>query len=148
MTALSRAPYYPPALAPREFVVLLANATLAMYDAVLVGNPAPVTKAAYERMTHPRPGDIVVEISRRGRDWPRSSGVGRFLFAADRKPRTEEEWLDAERAGFWRARKRDPRPNVEPDMLDYFYIDPLDGAQRACWENAQFIAVPDGKSRG
>lgn len=143
VTALPRTPYYPPARAPREFVVMLANATYAMHRAVLVGNPAQVTAEAYERMTHPRPGDIVVEISSVSRsDWPMSSGVGELLFAADRKPRTAEEWEEAVAAGFWKARKQRPRANVEPDLFDYFYVDPLDGAQRTCWENANFIAVP------
>lgn len=136
MTALSRAPYHPPALEPREFVVLLANVTYAMYNATLTGDPAPVTREAYERMTDPRPGDLVVEISSRGhRGWPQSSAVGRLLFVAGVKPRTEDEWLEAQAAGRWRT---DRAHFGGP----YWYVDPLDGAQRACWSNCQFIAMP------
>lgn len=143
MASLSSKPYYPPPLSRRELVVLLANATYAMYRAVLVGNPAPITKEAYQRMQAPQPGDVVVEISSVSRrDWPLSTGVGTLLFTADRKPRTDAEWIAAQEAGFWRARKQRPRANAEPDLSDYWYVDPLDGAQRACWQNAQFIAVP------
>lgn len=71
-------------------------------------------------------------------------GLGRLLFIAGRKPVTEEEWAEAETAGRWEldaasvshalgASKRGRGP--------YYFVDPLDGSQRKCWDNAEFIRL-------
>jgi hypothetical protein len=54
-----------------ERVWLLANAMLALWDACLVGNPAPRVAEMYERMRHPVIGDVVLETTTVWhKDWP------------------------------------------------------------------------------
>jgi hypothetical protein len=44
-------------------VVALGAAGHAAYTNCLIGGAPPVLRAYYERATHPRPGDLVVEVS-------------------------------------------------------------------------------------
>lgn len=141
MTPLSRKPHYPSPETPTELVKLLAWATLELWDACVVGNPAPRVQEIYEEMSNPKPGDIVLEISSAGqREWPQGKHLGRLLLRCKAMPRTEEEWTEAEGAGDW---KMDSRRGYGP----YWYVDPLDGSQRRRWSNAQFIRVPSAQER-
>jgi hypothetical protein len=137
VTALSRKPYYPPARATPELVRMLANVTEELVRACCVGDPAPRVREMWEQLQNPQPGDIVLETSSRRRDpeWP-AQALGLLLFVTGVKVRTEEQWAEAERAGWWRIDRR--RANAE----GYWYVDPLDGSQRAVWENCSFVRVP------
>jgi hypothetical protein len=136
MTMASRAPHYPQP-DPKALARAVAYATLAAYHASLVGDPARVTREVCEALTRPpRKGDLALEISSRDRpEWP-GNALGRVLFVANVKPRTEEDWIEATEAGEF---KMDSTRGYGP----YVYLDPLDGSQRACWENAAFLVVPE-----
>lgn len=55
----------------------LATVTSHLFDACLVGNPAPRVQAMYLRLTHPQLGDYIIETSwrRHQPDWWRAFGV-------------------------------------------------------------------------
>lgn len=136
MTSFSRTPYFPPAATTKEFALLLATATMEIWDSCLVGNPAPAVQRRYELMKNPRPGDLVLEISSCGRKtWP-GRALGYLIFVCKAKPRTAEEWLDAVDAGYW---KMDSVRGYGP----YWLVDPIDGSQRTFWNDARFIRVPE-----
>lgn len=135
MNALSQAPHFPEALSSQDTAGLLAEVAYERWRATLVGNPAPVVRDMYERITNPQPGDLVLEVTTRGRDgWP-GPALGRLLFVAGRKPRSEDEWHEAKAAGWWkmeRAKFGGP----------YWYVDPIDGvSQRTAWANCDFIVA-------
>jgi hypothetical protein len=44
-------------------VIALGAAGYAAYRNCIVGDPAPLVRAYYERATNPRPGDLVVEVT-------------------------------------------------------------------------------------
>ena len=52
----------PPAISVEMKQLMLPMAYRA-YTALLIGGAPPVTKAMYERMTRPQPGDLIIELS-------------------------------------------------------------------------------------
>jgi hypothetical protein len=99
-----------------EMVWLLAHSMLAIHDACLVGNPAPRVAAMYERMTHPQPGDVVLETGTCWRpDWPERA-LGRLI-------------------------RIEPGANQFEDayVVESMYY--ADGAITT-WQNCHFIALP------
>lgn len=98
-----------------ELIWLLAHATLALWDACLVGNPAPVVQEMYERMRHPQIGDVVLEHGTRWfKDWPERA-LGRLV--------------DVE---------KDPLGGHYYFVASLYFEDHL----ITRWENASFIALP------
>lgn len=99
-----------------ELIWLLAHSILAIHSACLVGNPAPKVKEMYERMSHPQPGDVVLETGTCWRaDWPERA-LGR-LIRIERGPNEFE---------------------------DTYVVASMYFADRAItnWQNASFIALP------
>lgn len=140
VTPIPYKPYFPPSESPKEFARLLAFTTLALYDACLVGNPAPSVQRQYDEMKNPRPGDLVLEISSRGREtWP-GAALGHLRFVCKAKPRTAEELVEAEADGYF---KMDSARGHGP----YWLVDPIDGSQRTYWTNAHFIRIPPPPER-
>ena len=96
---------------------LLAVIGRALWRATLVANPAPIVKQLGERMRGPRPGDLVMEITRHGKFDPDS--VGRLV-------RTE------------------PPGAVTGDITDRWVVEPLQAPGTVVgWQDADFIALPD-----
>lgn len=130
---MNKKPYHPDPASAGEFAGHLAATAWALYDACLVGNATPSVAARFEWLTHPEPGNLVLEISRRLSS--PGDALGRLLFIAGIRPQTDEEWVEAEADGRWRLSYRHDDP--------YWYIDPLDGSQRTAWTNCTFIRVPE-----
>ncbi|MFD3523860.1 hypothetical protein [Streptomyces sp. NPDC058653] len=118
----------------------------ALYAACLVGNPTPKVADMYARMTAPRPGDLVMELStlRRKRE-PDSliKGFGILVDCREEWASTDEEWA-AETAS---DQDLDPIRDRMTDRAWYIQYGP--NAEDVCrWVNCEFIAVPTGLSAG
>ena len=91
----------------QEDAYLLAIIGRELHRATLIGNAPPVIASLRERMRNPRPGDLVLEISRLGGMMPGRfdpDSIGRLLrIEGDRwvveplhAPGTEQGWQNAE----------------------------------------------------
>lgn len=99
----------------------------------VVGNPAPRVSQLWERVSHPQPGDLVVEVSRAV--WRLDhQGLGILLAHRDEWTERDEEWAGSDAASFG----EDNRVHQ-----DYWYIQyGNDHRDIARWENCEFMAVP------
>lgn len=83
----------PSAMAHRDLIGSLA---CAVYDACMVGNPAPKVLEAWERITHPSVGDLVyVTDGRYRRNAPIETRVHSLGFLVERRREwwsTDEQW--------------------------------------------------------
>ena len=97
---------------------LLYYAGHALWSRANVGSPAPATAQLRKRMRHPRPGDLVIEISGFGRTFDPDS-VGRLV-----------------------------RIEHADDLdLTRYVVAPLGRpGEEQGWQNAEFVAVPDRRS--
>jgi hypothetical protein len=96
---------------------LINNVGRALWESVLVGDPAPAVAELRNRMKRPRPGDLVIEVTMLGRFDPDS--VGRLL-------RVEGD---------------------NPGLPDRYVVEPLHRpGEEQGWRNAQFIALPDQRA--
>ena len=111
---------------PRLMAKIIRGFADKAYGAVLVGNPAPVTKALYERMKDAQIGDLVVEISTLHASQVAVDAVG-ILESAVYEP-AFDDW-DEDKEG-------EPCPKETA-----WYLRTLDGREFR-WTNARFIAVP------
>lgn len=137
MTRVSRKAFYPAAASQMETARLLAETAYEAYSLSLAN--APRNRRVFDAMRNVQAGNLVLEVSSYARSsWP-AAALGHLLFVAGRKPRTEEEWEDAVRAGHWKMEAAKDVRSRGP----YHYIDPIDGSQRRCWEDADFIRVLD-----
>lgn len=102
--------------------LLLVNARL-VYTSCLVGNPCQHVAERLKRITTPRCGDLVMEISSQYESNPLDH-VGRLIMVAD-EPIHHEEWNE------------EPKP-----LVDYWYIETLDG-RLMIWHNCAFIVVSE-----
>lgn len=112
---------------------LLAVSTYRYYLATCVGNPAPAVKADYELMTHPRPGDWVMEITTAWFAQHDTDRIGRLVAIRDEvMPYEDEETATL---------------NDHEELRDKItYIERMDGT--LCrWHNCDFIRVFDSNSR-
>ena len=122
--------------------LLMVQMADALVSATLVGHPAPIVREMYERMSAPRPGDLVVEQSAR-RDPDRCyRGFGILLACREEWATKDEEWeryLQAER-------EASPDGTVFDDERikeRAWYIQYGPSHRDICrWENATFVAVP------
>jgi hypothetical protein len=104
-------------------------------SASLVGNPAPITKQVWDRISHPRVGDLVVEtgvmFSRDLDD--RLKGFGILLAHRDEYMHTDLQWEAV--CSQWEG---EPRPTMEA-----WYIQYGNAAVDICrWSNCDFLAIP------
>ena len=117
-----------------ELLKVCAACGLQAYQNCLVGNAAPAVRDYFQRVTSPRPGDMVLEISNRSA--PPIDRIGRLISVGMENPPPEvlsEEDYDEEEWG---------RP-YPPYQEEAWRIRTLDG--RECrWTNAMFIVIPDG----
>jgi hypothetical protein len=105
-------------------VWLLAASAKQVYNSCLVGNPAPSVARRLELLQHPRPGDLVLEISAlgvRGRE----PVVGRLIGTAKLSLESPDWDVDAD----------GPLP-----LIDYWFIETVFGELQT-WENCKFIRV-------
>lgn len=112
---------------------LLAVSAYRYYMATCVGNPAPAVKADYELLTHPRPGDWVLEASTAWFAQHDADRIGRLIVVRDEITPYEDEETAA--------------LNDHEELHDTFtYIERIDGTLRR-WHNCDFIRVFDSNSR-
>jgi len=97
---------------------LLYYAGRALWFTVNCGDPAPATAQLRNRMRHPQPGDLVIEISGFGRTFDPDS-VGRLI-----------------------------RIEHPDDLdLTRHVVEPLHRpGEEQGWQNSEFVAVPDQRS--
>ena len=106
----------------RLIEIITVNA-IQLWDSVLVGNKAPINEALYQLLKHPRPGDMVLEVTNR------KAGIARIgtLLKVIKEPL--DNW-DEEEAD-------EPAP-----LCEYWYIKDLNGDEQR-WYNCHFIRVLD-----
>jgi len=117
-----------------ELLKVCAACGLQAYQNSLVGNPCPAVRDYYQRVTKPRPGDMVLEITNRAA--PLIDTIGRLISVEMENPPPEvlsEEDYDEEEWG---------RP-YPPYQEKVWRIRTLDG-RKFRWWNADFIVIPDG----
>jgi len=120
--------------------LMMLGTARALHSAVLVGNPAPKVAEMYARMTDPRPGDLVMEVTSffRTRDVDtKIKGFGILIDHRDEWASTDEEWA-AELAG-----DADLDPVADRFRDHAWYVQYGPAAEDVCrWVNCEFIAVP------
>lgn len=133
------------AVAHREVIRALVGH---LRTATLVGNPAPVVQRMYERISHPQPGDLVIEESTFYRPDPdvRLRSFGVLLLHRDEWWQTDDEWQAAvEEERRW-YEEHDALGEYDPssrprDHAWYVQYGPHPGD--VCrWTNCSFVVVP------
>lgn len=120
-------------MSTEQIAELLCVSAYELYLRTLVGNPAPNTAALFEELTHPKPGDLVLETSSIGLNRCKATErIGR-LIRIDEVP----AWSTEENAG------SDPIPTVKRWILAL----ELEDYREFSWENASFIKVLETRFR-
>lgn len=119
--------------------MMMANLAMCLHSATLVGNPAPVVARMYDRISHPQPGDLVVETSRFYRQTLDVEAFGILLAHRDEWAQTDDEYakdfaenLNGEQDDGWRG--------VEHNVHYVQYGPQPDDICR--WVNCSFITIP------
>jgi hypothetical protein len=125
-------------LDPKALPRRAAMAALAMclWNAVVVGEPAPLVARMWERMRDPRPGDLVLETSRYYLDYANAEAFGVLVAHRMEWWDTDEEW-----ARLRRYRERDKNDKRPTDTAWYVQYGPS-RHHIYRWVNATFITVP------
>lgn len=129
--------------AERLLYLIALNGYLA-YRHTCVGQPAPVVAKAFERLTHPVPGDLVLETSTVHRwlhsDLSPGHALG-WLLRDVREPCVTQDALDEmHKEGDYYTSLIETLADVPTERV--IYIKPLDGSIEECrWTNADFIVV-------
>jgi hypothetical protein len=110
--------------------VALGAAGYAAYTLTIVGHAAPIADRYRERVTHPEPGDLVVETS----TFAARSRKGFGHVAVGTLVRSGVEHIV------------ESPTDEEPDGFEYdelaWYVRPFVGGDTVRWTNAEFIAIP------
>jgi hypothetical protein len=122
----------PGAAAHRQVLYQFAKAT---WRAVLVGQPAPVTRELAERMTRPEPGDLVFMTFQHDPE-PWWHGLGVLLAKRDEWAETDAQW-DA----FLASRSAGALQRLTEPRAVYLQYGPGAG-DIARWANASAVAIP------
>lgn len=127
-----------------QTVRLIETLAYNLYRNTLIGNAPPNIQEAHDDLTHPKPGDLVVEISTiynqgaRGRDGmePRGlCGIGRLVRKCSEPFCSMQEWIDVHG-----GEEAEPIPE---EHVWYILLEFDDGREYR-WTNAVFIKVPEG----
>ena len=123
-----------PAVAHRDALIALA---MHLYQAVLVGNPAPRVARMYKRISCPQVGDlVVVRDGVRGDVERRSKSLGFLVANRVEWGQTDDEWEAELAGGDVDASER----GVEPDA---WYVQYGSAPVDVCrWTNCSLITVP------
>lgn len=118
-------------MTPQETAAALGAAGIAAYRMTLVGHAAPIVEWYRERITHPEPGDLVVEVSSfdgRAARGLAHEAVGTLFWhgTATYRDDVEGPWTEEERTG----------------REEFWDVIPLTGGESVRWTNAEFIAIP------
>jgi len=106
---------------------LLAVATYRLLMATTVGNPAPAVAKLYATLTHPRPGDLVMEVTTIYAPREDADRFGRLIMVRDEvRPYPDDET----------AELNDHEVNRDTTT----YIETFGGELRI-WHNCEFIRV-------
>jgi hypothetical protein len=129
---------------------LIAVNGYAAYRNTLVGNPAPAVRSAFERMTHPVPGDLVIETTSvptwraisLNVDASPGSTLG-ILLRVTQEPVVSQDELDRMHAdGDYWTKPDETLADVPTERC--WYIKPLDPTCEHAeyrWRNADFVAI-------
>lgn len=107
--------------------------------ASLVGNPAPITKKIYNRVSSPQVGDLVVEqsVMYRGGEDDRLKGFGILLAHREEWAETDEQYAT------WVAEEPYWSSVQERSVVDAWYIQYGNAPVDVCrWTNSDFYAIP------
>jgi hypothetical protein len=66
-----------------DMALLIEVSAYAVYQATLVGNPAPVVQRMQDALLNPRLGDLVLEITTRGMDHTKGDRLGYLISGTD-----------------------------------------------------------------
>jgi hypothetical protein len=130
-----------------RLVRLVAINAYASWHNTVVGNPAPRVAELYEKLSDPRPGDLVLETSTVWR-WARSAyeapldeypALGTLMRKVE-EPVVDQEALDKMHASgdYW-LREGETLADIPTETV--WYIVPLADTQERRWTNASFIRV-------
>jgi hypothetical protein len=102
--------------------LIIINAHM-VWRSCAVGNPAPAIEERYNRISNPKPGQLVAETSLRSA-WDKNplDSIGRLIV-------TREELMHGDKS-------------EDAPLIQYWYIETLDG-RLSVWNNCNFIAVSD-----
>lgn len=109
----------------------------------MVGQPAPVVARMWERISNPRPGDLVVESTaiygeRPERRDQRVKGLGYLLERRREWWHTDDEWAQLIAEDPHAYGEDDPRPTD-----DVWYVQYAPNPEAVCrWTNCSFIMLP------
>lgn len=109
-----------------------------LYKTTLVGNPAPLVEDIHKRISSPRPGDLVVELSvlyTRDPD-KRLKGLGILLERRTEWHHTDEAWAATVAEGA-------VHPDDERFTDEAWYVQYGPSAEDICrWTDCTFITLP------
>lgn len=122
---------------PRRQV--MAGMARCLRQACCVGSPAPIVSRMWERMSHPRPGDLVLEVSRLGSlDAPEAFGI--LLAHRMEWYQTDSQWQEEMKDEPEEFRSNDNRAT---DHAWYVQYGPH--AEDVCrWVDCMFMMIPVG----
>ena len=124
------------ALAHRDALIAMAKH---LKSTTLVGNPAPIVEEVHHRITHPRIGDLVMEVSA-----PYRKEVDTRVKSLGILVERRYEWWETDEE-FERLKAEDPPSYTEADRMtdEAWYVqygpDPKDICR---WTNCEFVALP------
>jgi len=120
------------AMPRRRQMIMMA---LLLHRATLVGNPAPVVRRIWDRISAPQPGDLVVETTCARRPGSEHRGFGILLSH-------RREWCLADTD--WAAYLAENPQDDERTTDNYWYVQYGPGERDiARWENCDFMAILD-----
>jgi hypothetical protein len=118
----------------RNLIRFIACNAYLVYDSCLTGNPSSKVSQRFKKISHPEPGDYVLEISSFDCEYDVGNRVG-ILIQITQEPIWDWNSMDEET-------KRLNEYNVPEDIPKdkYYYIETLEGKLQR-WHNCQFIKI-------
>lgn len=134
-----------PVIRDRDLFRMVAIAGYTAYTNTLSGTMSPRQRAAFDRMTHPQVGDLVLEITTLWSWLDKPDGMPGaalgYLRCERDEPCIDQVALDAMHAdGEFFIRLSETIAEIPHEKVQY--VLPLDGAKEARWVNASFIQIP------
>jgi hypothetical protein len=134
-----------------RLLYLLALNGYQAYRHTVVGNPAPQVANTFDRLTHPVPGDLVLEIStcQRWLHSDRSPGhaLGWLLRVVQEPVMTQDGLDQLHQEGDYFDTPDETIATIPTEKV--FYVKPLDGSiESARWIDADFIVVQTALYKG
>ena len=115
---------------------LIAHSGYLAYRNTLIGGAPPILQETYRRMTNPKVGDLVLEITTYRREPWDPGGLGYLDRVTVEPAMSEEDWDAGEEGAPW---------SECPTMVVHYlrpFVPTIDGKHEVRWHNAEFIALP------